>query len=113
MALLSGVPRLKGIQMRTLPIAGSMLLGLMAAGCGPTQSVSNADTGSMAYPAPRASGEFQRPAPTGVDTGSMAYPTTVRQGQTVPASENAGSDTGSMAYPTPRGAGTIRPSTTK
>lgn len=101
--------------MRTLPIACSMILGLTAAGCAPTPPPSptavSSDTGSMAFPTPRASGEFQRTTPTGRDTGSMSLPTTVRQGQTVPGSQDAGSDTGSMAYPAPQPAGNLRRST--
>ena len=72
------------------------------------------DTGSMAYPAPRSSGEFTRPTPpTGTDTGSMAYPTDTRRGQTVPGSQNTGTDTGSMAYPEPNKAGNVVKDTTR
>jgi hypothetical protein len=71
------------------------------------------DTGSMAYPQPRASGEFKRPQQTGTDTGSMAYPTNTRKGQTVPGSQDTGADTGSMGYPAARGSGKIAPDTTK
>lgn len=67
----------------------------------------------MAYPQPRATGEFQRQTPSGRDTGSMAYPTGVRPGQTVPSSQNVDRDTGSMAYPAPEPAGNIRRSTVR
>lgn len=94
--------------MRIFPIACTMILGLAAAGCASSmQSPPTFDTGSMALPQPRASGTFQRAAPTGVDTGSMALPSVQRTGPTVSATQSAGPDTGSMASPTPRSSGTI------
>ncbi len=99
--------------MRMFPIACSTIIGLVAAGCGgPTRSPATFDTGSMAMPAPQATGEFERPAPTGIDTGSMASPTVRRQGQTVAVTRNPRPDTGSMAYPRPRPGGVVQPSTT-
>ena len=99
--------------MRNLVLGCTVALGLATFGTmAPAQNAP--DTGSMAYPEPRSSGEFKRPAgPTGKDTGSMAYPTNTRPGQTVPGSQNTGTDTGSMAYPEPRGAGSVRPNTSR
>lgn len=97
---------------RVLAVACGAAFGLAMAGAALAQDASP-DTGSMAYPAPRSTGEFQRLAPTGVDTGNMAYPSFVRPGQTVPSSQDASPDTGSMAYPAPRGSGAIRPSTVR
>ena len=98
--------------MRAVTIAFTTIACLVAAGCGPTRSPATFDTGSMALPAPQATGEFQRPAPTGFDTGSMASPTVRRQGQTVAVTRNRRPDTGSMAYPRPRPGGVVQPSTT-
>jgi hypothetical protein len=87
---------------------GLALIGVVAYAQNPP------DTGSMAYPSSRSSGEFTRPTPpTGADMGSMAYPTDTRKGQTVPGSQNTGADTGSMAYPESRKAGNVVKDTTK
>lgn len=101
--------------MRIPAMGCAMVVGLAmaVAGCAQNPPAATSDTGNMAYPTPRATGEFQRPAPVGTDTGSMAYPSVTRQGQTVPASQNYGTDTGNMAYPQPRSSGTIRQNTVR
>jgi hypothetical protein len=99
--------------MRTLVLGCTLALGLATFGA-MARAQNAPDTGSMAYPEPRSSGEFKRPSgPAGNDMGSMAYPSNSRPGQTVPGSQNTGTDTGSMAYPEPRGTGSVRPDTTR
>ena len=98
--------------MRHLVLACTVVVGLATIGVA-ARAQNAPDTGSMAYPQPRDSGEFKRPGATGTDTGSMAYPTNTRPGQNVPGSTNAGSDTGSMAYPDPRKSGNVVKDTTR
>ena len=59
--------------MKTILRAAVAALSLAAATAARAQDPS-LDTGSMAYPTPRSTGEFRRPAPTGIETGSAAYP---------------------------------------
>ncbi len=103
--------------MRTVATTAFLALTLGIAGCAqqpvapvvqtatPANPAGNT-SGSMAYPAPRASGEFQRPAVTGFDTGSMSLPTTARPGLTTTPTTGP-ADTGNMAYPAPRASGTL------
>src|SRR5690349_19864267 len=84
------------MQMRNLVLGFTVAVAFAATGAA-AQAQNTRDTGSMAYPEPRASGEFKRSPQTGTDTGSMAYPTNTRPGQTSPGSQNTGTDTGSMA----------------
>ena len=68
--------------MRKLAVAGLAAATLAApAFLTPAMAQANAplDTGSMAYPQPRATGDFNRPAPGGRDVGSMAYPAPSRR----------------------------------
>ncbi len=102
--------------MRTLATTAFLALTLGIAGCADQPSPAaqsstpaqpaGVNTGQMAYPTPRASGEFQRAAPTGFDTGSMAVPSVSRPGTTTNAVQGP-ADTGSMASPAPRPAGNI------
>ena len=109
--------------MRIRHLATAATLGLVAltAACAqqpgsmPAASMGPTDTGNMAYPAPRATGELTRPAPVNAtNTGSMAYPNNGRPGQTSRISpQDVPRDTGNMAYPQPSPIGTLRSTTTQ
>lgn len=103
--------------MRTVATTAALTLLLGIAGCTqqpnpPIQAVTPANPagntgGSMAYPTPLPSGEFQRPAVTGRDTGNMSMPTVSRPGISTPVGPTGPTDTGNMAYPNPLPAGRI------
>ena len=101
--------------MRALPLTALALLGLLAA-CAPKPepvvaapaAARPTDTGSMAFPAPNATGTLSSTGGTGRDTGSMAFPNTGGPGVTTTTTgETDPADTGSMALPAPRSTGRL------
>lgn len=86
-------------------LLGSMMILGMAGCAQPVPAVR--DTGTMAYPAPAATGTMNRVSTPGTtDTGNMAYPAPVAGSSTLRAAPTA-RDTGSMAIP-PSSQGNLR-----